>query len=270
MNLTNATTEELCYYRKQYLEQNFDVDAYRIHQMMSPGEPLFTFEKTPAYIRRPGAAEKVFRLLGSRVKLVAILRDPVTRLYSQYNMMVQRRLLNETFDEMVEHQVTMLRRVGLSSAPLLSEYDQAITAAAFTLNERSFEERRLIVAGRDRIRRLNSLYFGMYAQQLDEWLRYFDMEHQLLVVNYERLQSNRAGVFGEILDFLGIPKVHMDPKAFDKDHNPLTRTTRGQEVVPVEPMSNRTRDYLYDFYRPYNDELADLLGEQWRGMWGPT
>jgi hypothetical protein len=25
--------------------------------------------------------------------------------------------------------------------------------------------------------------------------------------------------------------------------------------------------FLYRFYRPHNDRLADLLGEQWRGIW---
>jgi hypothetical protein len=29
------------------------------------------------------------------------------------------------------------------------------------------------------------------------------------------------------------------------------------------------RKYLYDFYKPYNDELVALLGEEWRDVWVP-
>jgi len=43
-----------------------------------------TFEKTPYYLASPVAALEMHRLLGPRLRLVALLRDPVARAYSSF------------------------------------------------------------------------------------------------------------------------------------------------------------------------------------------
>lgn len=271
-NLTDASPELLCSYRSQYINDYFDVHAYREYRTRHVDQPLFTFEKTPAYIRRPGVPQKMFHLLGHGVKLVAILRDPVERMYSAYKMGVLRKqLVNVSFDHVVEKHGESLRDTGFSSAPLLSQYDAS--SADFAPNNLSFDERRLIVHRKDtwtkpgQVKRMrwNLLYGGMYAMQLAEWFQYYLMDQHLKIVEYERLQENRSAVFAEILEFLGIPQIELDPEAFDQDFSPV----RNKKKRPLDSLKNRTREYLYAFYRPYNDELADLLGEQWRGLWSP-
>ena len=34
-----------------------------------------------------------------------------------------------------------------------------------------------------------------------------------------------------------------------------------------ETMLPETRRYLSALFRPYNEQLADILGEEWRGVW---
>ena len=43
-----------------------------------------TFEKTPYYLASPVAALEMHRLLGPRLRLVTLLRDPVARAYSSF------------------------------------------------------------------------------------------------------------------------------------------------------------------------------------------
>lgn len=66
-----------------------------------------------------------------------------------------------------------------------------------------------------------------------------------------------------------IPHVDLDEDLFAQNLGPLNRRNRTKtKVRPTpDPLPNRTREYLHRFFKPYNDELADLLGEEWRGVW---
>ena len=57
-------------------------------------------EKTPGYIYNARAPERV-RLLDEEMKLIVMLRDPVSRLVSGYTMDYRRDMTNLTFDEAV-------------------------------------------------------------------------------------------------------------------------------------------------------------------------
>ena len=65
----------------------------------------------------------------------------------------------------------------------------------------------------------------------------------------------------EILDWLGVPSHHWTEKDLKDDHGPV------QFSVPVPTMSEEIKTYLKHIYQPFNDKLADLLGENWRGVW---
>jgi hypothetical protein len=71
--------------RYQYVNEFFDVDQY-VDSVQAGRKKLHFFEKTPSYMRVPGVAAKVYRILGRHVKIVTILRNPVHRMYSQYAM----------------------------------------------------------------------------------------------------------------------------------------------------------------------------------------
>jgi Sulfotransferase family len=148
---------------------------------------------------------------------------------------------------------------------------------------------------------------GMYAQQLAPWLRYFALNQTLLVVQYERFVHNRVAVLSEVLNFVGAPPFSGNlvpepnkvtklertsgeltrsaaaaaaaetvPTFLSKSYSPYHRhnlgdsthgSSTGSSTVPEGVLNGTTRDYLRRFYGPYNDELADLLGEEWRNVW---
>ena len=75
-----AAHKEIHFFDKNYHQ---GPDWYR-EQMPLANESDIVVEKTPAYFVNPEAPERVMELLGPRVKLILIVRDPVERTVSDY------------------------------------------------------------------------------------------------------------------------------------------------------------------------------------------
>ena len=94
-------------------------------------------------------------------------------------------------------------------------------------------------------------------------MEYFALGEQLLVLRYEQFRDDPETVFFQLLDFVGAPRF-VPADGFATRHNvkddPNTATRK-------HPLTNATRTYLAALFRPYNELLANQLGEEWRGVW---
>ena len=88
---------------------------------------------------------------------------------------------------------------------------------------------------------------GIYQPQIERWLTHFP-DDQLMVIQSERWFRDPPGVMDEVCDYLGLPRREQQPRVMrnrNKPHDPFD-----EEVIAR----------LREFYRPYNDELAEYLG----------
>ena len=88
---------------------------------------------------------------------------------------------------------------------------------------------------------------GIYQPQLERWLTHFPQD-QMLIIQSERWFADPPSVMAQVCDFLELP-----------ERNELPRVMRNRNK-PHEPFDQETLARLHDFYRPYNDELAEYLG----------
>ena len=96
---------------------------------------------------------------------------------------------------------------------------------------------------------------GMYELNLRPWLRAFQRQ-DFLILLLERLKSDGASSIMEtVWDHLGVPSYQIE------DDSP--KNTR--EYVSL--VDNDLQSYLERFYKPHNQRLADVLGDDWRGVW---
>jgi hypothetical protein len=102
---------------------------------------------------------------------------------------------------------------------------------------------------------------GMYAPQVEAYMSSFPLGPSLKIIQFENFTRNKRKVLLEILDWLGVPPHPWTDQDLQEDHGPVRFS------VPVPAMSDGIRNYLRHIYKPFNDELADLLGENWRGVW---
>ena len=173
---------------------------YRGQFPLRAGERLVG-EASPSYLFHPLAPERA-RAVVPGAKLVALLRDPVDRAYSQY-----------------QHEVA-LGREPLSFEDALAAEDERLVG----------EVERLIADPRAFSRAWWDHTYtarGRYAEQLERWLEAFPSE-QLLVVRTEDLGERPAETYASILAFLGAEPHELPdyPRVFDRDYEPMRAETR--------------------------------------------
>jgi Sulfotransferase domain len=259
----SVTEDELwCYYRQKYAN-HFDTD------LLGRNTSLVSFEKTPSYMFQGYDLPEILqRICPWNPKLLAIVRNPIDRAWSQYNMAksVKQLVTNRdrlafntnsttplTFEGLLERELVSLKSLNLSNAPLLSDPSRKWERRLFAipnLSKSTVDE-----AHRKHYRQIflsNYLQRGMYAIQLQRWKEVFG--DRLLVVRYEDLYgSNAQGVYDQVVDHIGVPRVLLP--TFNDKHWSRRRYR--------QTLSNRTRHYMHLFFQPYNDMLAELIGINW-------
>jgi hypothetical protein len=174
-------------------------------------DPAFAVrgEASPGYSnhpRREGVPERIEALL-PEVKLVYIVRDPIARAISHFQM-----------------------QVGLS------EERRPAAEALTDLSEP----------------RTSYLQPGLYATQLELYLRRFPQE-QILIVDQADLRADRAPTLRQVFDFLGVTG-EVDPARFEEElmsanqwraYSPAYRRLRGA----IAPMLRRLPQSLRDSLR---------------------
>ncbi|KAG7347482.1 sulfotransferase [Nitzschia inconspicua] len=212
---------------------------------------------TPNYLMMSDRVPQRVLCAAPWVKLLVLLRDPVDRAFSQYNMQYHRDVHNptnrrgfSTFEEYIDMDIQVLNDVGvLNNATVLDEEylsSQQLMASWSTYTKLGLNS----PVGR-----------GLYAIQLYHWLQQMkaygkDSNTDLLVLQSERMNNDTKETFDEVLQFLELPN-HTLPQ-FGKIHTTTYRTKR---------MEQSTRSRLEDIFRPFNRHLERLLGDDWRGVW---
>ena len=143
--------------------------AYRAAFPNFGGEALVG-ESTPIYLFLPHVARRIHRY-NPAMKLIILLRDPVARAISHYQMRVN------------------LGRERLSMA------------AAFLCEFFALPLRRTRWEPRTRAR--SYLARGFYSRQIRNLLRYFD-RNQILILRQSELAGNQAATLRKVYDFLGV------------------------------------------------------------------
>lgn len=147
-----------------------------------PGRPRLRFESTPCYLFNPNAPRRI-REYRPDMKLIVLLRDPVERAYSAWNM----------YRQFNQYPYSLLR------------------------DERTFEQ-----ALRDEVKELpgepmmlksDYLRRGIYHEQLRRYLRLFPRE-QLLVLDQRELLRQPRATLDAVCDFLGVgpPSAQLNPQ----------------------------------------------------------
>lgn len=99
----------------------FDVDAdyedgvsFYASYFRDTGQAKAIGEATPAYFFLPEVPDRIANTLGKDVKIIAILRNPAERAFSQYRMLVNLGLEKRSLDRVLEDNLNRLNRQGLT------------------------------------------------------------------------------------------------------------------------------------------------------------
>ena len=220
-----VAAKELHYFDNLIEEE--DIEWYRRcfpKPRWKDGQKTITGEATP-YLAHSLAAERMARVV-PQARLIALLRNPVDRAYSDYQHVAKRgRHQTQSFEEAIRR-----RRRGRSTMKV----GQSSGAGTAGFDERS-----------------KYLSRGIYADQLERWLRFF-ADEQLLVLKSEDLFGRTPDTFRVVREFLGLPA--WEPPTWGEILEKRNKGAYRQEMDPD------TRRRLEEFFEPHNRRLYELLG----------
>jgi hypothetical protein len=175
-----------------------------------------TFEATPDYLYFPAAPQRI-RAYAPDIKLIALLRDPVERAFSAWNMFrdlsaSRYQFLRERrpFDQAVQEELAMTA----PDAPLEPSY----------------------------VRR------GIYHEALRRYFRHFSRE-QLLIIESRELRANTVATLRQVTDFLELPSHSWEQWQIPligagEYHQPMPEGTRALLRSFYKPHNDRLYELL--------------------------
>jgi hypothetical protein len=187
--------KEVHFFDNDELFAGGNVSYERLHEMFRPARSgTIAGENTPIYIYWRPALPRI-RNYNSAMKFVVILRSPIERAFSQWNM--QRSRGNEPF-----------------------EFLQAVEA----------EPRRIADAAPQQLRKFSYVDRGRYADQLERAFRLFPRE-QFLVIKYETFRAQQRETVEGVFRFLNLKPVRY--RSVEAHDIPYARQIREEERAAV-------------------------------------
>lgn len=243
-----APSQEVHFFDRHY---DLGLDWYR-RQMPATYEGELTVEKTPSYFVTKSVPSRLHNM-SSDLRLIVVVRDPVTRAVSDYTQAVSKRPeLRRPFHELA----------------FQADGENGSTTAVDTS--------------------WGAVKIGLYARHLDRWLRHFPLQ-RFHFVSGERLIADPVGELATVQDFLGLPRIvddryfYLNPtKGFPclryrrrRRRRRLRHGNSLEEVLDVDAAprclgktKGRTHPTIDDgvlqrlreFYRPFNVRFYQMAG----------
>jgi hypothetical protein len=233
--LIGSTPKEVHYFDKPK-ERRKSLQWYVAHFQKPRFMKSLSFESTPNYIYHrhvPGDLSN----LGKDFKFILLLRNPVDRAFSAWNM------YKDFFEE--DHGKKLLKENPNSGiyATLFKDRGQ------FPSFEEAIDiELKLIANGATPEPAL--LRRGLYSEQILNFLDYFDIS-SFCIIDSSELKKYTAKILNDIASFLGVT-------SFDSlDMDVKQKHARKYSAI----MSGETRLRLEEFYSTPNAELFELIGK---------
>ena len=181
-----------------------------------------TGEATPCYLFHPHVPRRR-AAAGPNAKLIAVLRNPAARAYSDYCMKVRYGLETLSFEQAIEREPERVE----------GELEKMLADEHYFSAERWHHS----YLGR-----------GRYAEQLERWFEHYPRE-QVLVMAAEEFFGDPTPAYHRVTEFLGL-----EPWA--------PETSRKTNTLPYPKADKAMRARLVEYFRPHNERLFELLGQR--------
>jgi hypothetical protein len=186
-----------------------------------------TFDASPSYLHFDNIPARIKADLGE-IKMIAILREPVKRAYSAWQM------YQSFFDNPNDH-----LRVTADDRSFAAAVEQELQGKA---KEAKYPY--------DYVAR------GKYAEQLERYYKQFD-KSQILVLNFAQFKQDLPGLLNQVCEFLEIEPF--SPETLQQFQQ--KRHNVGKYEIDLDDQA--VMDQLKEYFIPYNQKLYDLVGQNY-------
>lgn len=193
-------------------------DKYKIKK---PFRKYFlTGEATSNYIHHPKVPERIKKDFPN-IKLIAMLRNPVDRAFSQWYKQVKQDRENLSFEEAIEKEEERIRG---ETEKMMESLDY------YSIDYHNY----------------SYLEAGKYFDRLKIWFETFPRE-QILVIKSEDFYKDPNNMYKKTLKFLELPDYEL--KTYSKENY----------FKDKPKLNNSTREKLSEYFKPHNEKLYNLI-----------
>jgi Sulfotransferase domain len=212
----SATKKEVHFFDKKFnLGLNWYLNHFPLLMDNTNKHDFITGEASPKYLVHPDAPKRAYETLPN-AKLIVLLRNPIDRAYSHYHHMTRKGKELLTFEEAIMREAEQLNQ---QMENVLENYKTIPTSY---------------------------LTRGIYANQLERWMKYYPRE-QFLILKSEDFFKDTQSTFKHVTDFLGLPEYNFSE-------------SKQWNVGQYNGMEEQQREWLKVFFKPHNERLYQLLG----------
>lgn len=201
------------------------------------------FESTSWYCYWHEVPQRLFEY-NPDLKLIFLIRNPIERAYSQYNMLIH------WSKEKILYEYSLYpdkRKLNLY-------VDQLLDTQQYPFSYWTHLEIEKIETGQCTPEDFfpDFLHRGFYYEQLSRFYHFFPKE-QLMIIESNELKNKRIEILKQIELFLNIPSVNWD----EKDLSERFTSQYNNHI------SDEMQEKLATFFEPYNDQLYLLINKNY-------
>jgi len=174
-----------------------------------------TGEATPHYMTHPLAAKRAFDIVPS-AKIIVMLRNPVSRAYSHYQMEKANKKEELSFEEAIEKEPERIK----------GEFEEMLKNK--NNSGRNYPHRAYLKSGE-------------YLEQIKRWRKFYPKEN-FMFIKSEEFNKNPSLIYKQVLEFLNLSDFNL--KNYEK--------IRKRKYSPMNP---NIRKKLVDYFEPFNKNL---------------
>lgn len=205
-----------------------------------------TFDASAGYLNHDKAPHRIYTH-NPNTKIIILLRDPVERAYSAWNMYREKYLINRNwfFDNWISF-------CGDDGFTVLRRQDDHI----FNFLQYAMDENELGKSNKPFVTlEAPILSHGHYCDQIQTYISLFN-ENQILILESSEMKRDTVKCLQEIEIFLGV-------SGFDWRNINLAPAFEGKYSEQIDVTAKR---FLNDYYAEGNERLFALLGKRY--AWG--
>ena len=203
----------------------------------------YFLDASPSYLSEKDVADKIFKY-NPNAKFIVMMRNPVDRAFSAWNMYRQMNLLSEQrkrilFDDFVKG----------SSADREKKFKELINLEKFPSFEEMVQDE-LLDFSNDSSKFPGILSRGIYFDQIEYYFKLFDSS-QFFFIFAEEFKINKTQILSDLMSFLNLDQG-LESKKLNDAH------VRGY----TQKLAQETREKLLLFFEPHNEKLFALINKK--------
>ena len=184
---------------------------------------VLTGEGTERYFDHPHAPQRI-KQVTPHAKFIILLRNPITRAFSQHNMNLKNDYEYRNFEDALNHETERIEG-------RLQKMEKDSGYYSWNYDLYGYKEH------------------GIYVDKIKHWMEVFPKE-QFLIIQSEEFLEDKSKTFEQVLEFLGLPK-------WEPDEFVLYKKRKYKELMDPD-----LRRKLVDYFKPHNQRLYEFLGRK--------